>query len=524
MFAPQSKHFLVIFVTTLEVISWLGTGAFPTSDFTNSDATIYLKTFGWLDSNYMENVPETVQNFRKSLEEFQEFQGLPTTGQLDTSTIEIMKSPRCGVSDKPNGIGDALFEMPKWEVLHLTYKISKYPRSLQTLGGPERIDEEIKKAFAVWEAATPFTFTPSTDERVDINIRFEMKQHTAGHNFSFDVPAMNLAYASNQPAGVIYFNDEVHWTSGSKQGINFLQVAVHEIGHVLGLGHSNVGNALMFPIYNGYLSNFQLNLDDAQKIEGLYGSTNVKHPNTQSNKNRVKRYSPNPNYRRNNFLTSSEESGPQNSYHGSSYYPNQAQNYGNLRNAYLENVHRTPYPSSGYMPSHQMPTNQPYTSPPRPELNQGDEDPLDFTLLITDQNIGFGPGPVYRRPGCPRCPVCHPTGPPKCPMGPSKGPPTGPSNGGHNGGGGGGRIPPRGPIITEPMKPTNRPPQIPIPHHATSDGHGNPNTGLGYHHSDNNRDDTEEEYSDDRIEYQPPLNQNTYYPGYPSYGSVEDYY
>ncbi|CAL8139132.1 unnamed protein product [Orchesella dallaii] len=277
MFAPQSKHLLVILATSLEFISWLGTGAFPTSDFTNGDATSYLKTFGWLDSNHTNNAVK----IRKSMEEFQAFQGIPTTGHLDAGTIEIMKSPRCGVRDKPNGIGDIIFGSPRWRVMNLTYKISKYPTSLQTLGGQDRIDEEIKKAFAVWEAATLFIFTPST-ERVDIDISFETKQHIDGPNFSFDGPAMNLAYASFHPSGVIRFNDEQHWTLESNQGINFLQVAVHEIGHALGLSHSNVGNTLMFPTYVGFMSNFRLHSDDIRSIMMLYGINSQNNRPTSS--------------------------------------------------------------------------------------------------------------------------------------------------------------------------------------------------------------------------------------------------
>lgn len=66
------------------------------------------------------------------------------------------------------------------------------------------------------------------------------------------------------------YDEDKKWGFCSDRGYSLFLVAAHEFGHALGLDHSNIREALMYPMYS-YVEKFSLNKDDIEGIQYLYG-------------------------------------------------------------------------------------------------------------------------------------------------------------------------------------------------------------------------------------------------------------
>lgn len=136
----------------------------------------------------------------------------------------------------------------------------------------------ISKALQVWSKHSRLEFTEVDSDQADILIYFHRGSH--GDNFPFDGPGKVLAHAffptGTRTSVEVHFDADEKWTTStdSEEGTNLFNVAAHEIGHSLGLSHSNVESALMYPWYkemeNGY--DYELPDDDKQAIQVLYGA------------------------------------------------------------------------------------------------------------------------------------------------------------------------------------------------------------------------------------------------------------
>lgn len=72
--------------------------------------------------------------------------------------------------------------------------------------------------------------------------------------------------------GDVHFDEDENWQENSTdlaKGVDFYTVALHELGHSLGLAHSPVYNSIMFPYYKGPEHNV-LDFDDTLAMYNAY--------------------------------------------------------------------------------------------------------------------------------------------------------------------------------------------------------------------------------------------------------------
>lgn len=252
------------------------------SDSYKELAAGYLTRFGYMtQSSSVQS--SSLQSLDRAITKFQEFAGLEQSGQLTKETVDYMQMRRCGVKDIIEDDEDSprirlkiktrskryALQGSRWRVRNLTYKISKYPRK----SGLTRreVDETMKKAFGVWEKATDLKFEKKNSGKVHIEIRFESRSH--GDDDPFDGEGGTLAHAFFPVfGGDAHFDDDEDWTVNTARGTSLLMTASHELGHSLGLSHSNVRRSLMAPFYKGYEQDVSLDSDDIRGIQALYGN------------------------------------------------------------------------------------------------------------------------------------------------------------------------------------------------------------------------------------------------------------
>ncbi|GKB36891.1 metallopeptidase, catalytic domain-containing protein [Tanacetum coccineum] len=131
---------------------------------------------------------------------------------------------------------------PKWPVdkTNLTYAFAK--------NFSETYVPPVVRAFNTSAAASGyFTFARVNDiANADLKISFERGDH--GDGGPFDGPYGILAHAFSPTDGRLYYDADENWSVGPEpipDTIGLQSVALYEIGHLLGLAHSEDENAII---------------------------------------------------------------------------------------------------------------------------------------------------------------------------------------------------------------------------------------------------------------------------------------
>lgn len=231
------------------------------SDKISSDSRSQLMTFLTKYGYDQNSSDDEEDNFIASLKAYQEYGNLPITGKYDEATRSLMSKPRCGHPDlKKNttaGPNSFVTMGVPWNKMNLTYRIEQFSPDIT----PAKQRRAIADGFACWAAATPLSFKEVTSG-ADITLGFITGRYGPKPEHVFD--GLGGTAAVGSPSGLIYFDEAELWTE------NFLRLVVlHEIGHCLGLDHSNVFASAMHPSLITLYA--KLHPDDLHAIHSLYG-------------------------------------------------------------------------------------------------------------------------------------------------------------------------------------------------------------------------------------------------------------
>lgn len=211
---------------------------------------------------------DQAKDLSSALAEFQGFAGLKSTGIYDEETAAAMTKPRCGVPDKRSDSrkisANFTSEGSKWNKIALAYRFSNFTPDIT----PAQVRATIAGAFARWSAITPLTFSETTSGE-DITISFLSGDHEDSN--PFDGPGSG---GLNVWAHAFYpdmsLSEDVHFDEYENWSEYFLSyVALHEIGHSLGLEHSPLFDAVMY--FDGGAARTELHPDDMAGIHSIYG-------------------------------------------------------------------------------------------------------------------------------------------------------------------------------------------------------------------------------------------------------------
>ncbi|XP_047331014.1 metalloendoproteinase 2-MMP-like [Impatiens glandulifera] len=231
----------------------------------------YLIKYGYLNSvsSAYQLREKLDDDLAQAIKKYQSFSHLDSSGILDERTLAQMAMPRCDMPDfvkgtpVPHGMKQVIlrsnssyytFTASKWSKFNLTWALEPGTRADAM--------RPIKVAFDRWMSVSKFNFLESpVFNNSDLQISFVKIGDGSGGT---------LANAGGPPSGKLHFDVDEKWVDGVVAGaFDIGTLGLHEIGHLLGLAHSDVKSAIMWPYFSRGVTK-DLDPDDIAGIRALY--------------------------------------------------------------------------------------------------------------------------------------------------------------------------------------------------------------------------------------------------------------
>ena len=183
----------------------------------------------------------------------------------------------------------------RWRKEDLTYYIANFSPDLN-----ERTQRQvISQAFQAWADVANLNFREvGRAQDADMVLGFGVGSHCDLYSIigqpcpfssDFNAPGNVLAHCyypegPDARSGDCHFDENENWVGTEdtrRTVVRFLDTVIHEIGHGLGIAHSDIKAAIMYPSYDSNDVKIRLSQDDIGAIQELYGARNGNTPPAQ---------------------------------------------------------------------------------------------------------------------------------------------------------------------------------------------------------------------------------------------------